>query len=89
MKRPIPTAFDAPGTFAAETLIDIVQRAVACLQDAGAERISDITLTLTVVDRHGAPCPLCLDGCGVGFGVTRYDLGKRRLCLLRGLYLRP
>jgi len=54
--------FTTKGTFQSETLIDIVQRAVACLQDAGAERVSGVSLYVTVVDRHGVPCPLCLDG---------------------------
>jgi hypothetical protein len=54
--------FKTRGTFETEALIDIAQRAVACLQDAGAERVASVSVYLTVVDRHGAPCPLCLDG---------------------------
>lgn len=54
--------FTTKGTFQSETLIDIAQRAVACLQDAGAERVAGVSVYLTVVDKHGAPCPLCLNG---------------------------
>lgn len=52
--------FKTQGTFNSETLIDIAQRAVACLQDAGAERVAGVSLYVTVVDKHGAPCPLLL-----------------------------
>ena len=54
--------FTTRGTFATEALIPIAERAVACLQDAGAERVAGVSVYLTVVDRHGAPCPLSLDG---------------------------
>lgn len=54
--------FKAHGTFQSETLIDITQRAVACLQDAGVERVAGVSVTVTVVDKHGAVCPLVLDG---------------------------
>lgn len=54
--------FTTRGTFTTEALIEIAQRAVACLQDAGAERVAGVSVYLTVVDKHGAPCPLCLDG---------------------------
>ncbi|MBU2580377.1 MAG: hypothetical protein KJ622_01475 [Alphaproteobacteria bacterium] len=52
--------FKTQGTFNSETLVDIAQRAVACLQDAGAERVAGVSVYLTVVDKHGAPCPLLL-----------------------------
>lgn len=52
--------FKAKGTFNSETLIDIAQRAVACLQDAGAERVAGVSLYVTVVDKHGVPCPLLI-----------------------------
>lgn len=54
--------FKTRGTFSPETLIDIAQRASACLQDAGVDRVTGVSLYLTVVDKHGIPCPLCLDG---------------------------
>jgi len=54
--------FKARGTFETEALIEIAQRAVACLQDAGAERLAGVSVYLTVVDKHGVPCRLYLNG---------------------------
>jgi hypothetical protein len=54
--------FRSPGTFETETLIDIAQRTVAALQDAGVERVAGVNLYLTIVDKRGLPCPLCRDG---------------------------
>lgn len=54
--------FKTRGIVETEALIEIAQRAVACLQDAGAERVAGVSVYLTVVDTQGAACPLCLDG---------------------------
>ncbi|MEO0722780.1 MAG: hypothetical protein AAFY43_11610 [Pseudomonadota bacterium] len=43
----------------------MAQRLVAQLQDAGVERVVDVNVYLSVVDRHGAQRHLLLDGAEV------------------------
>ena len=93
--------FKANGTFNSETLVDIAQRAVACLQDAGADRVTGVSVYLTVVDKHGAPCPLMLgdemaesidlDVADLGLKVPRAQLkvGKPALQPNRGRFSQP
>ncbi len=54
--------FHTTGTFKTETLIDIAMRLVARLQDAGVVGVGGVAVTLTPLDKKGAPCPLLLDG---------------------------
>jgi len=54
--------FRTRGTFQTETVIDLAQRLVAQLQDAGVERVVDVNVYLSVVDRQGAQRHLLLDG---------------------------
>jgi hypothetical protein len=57
--------FHTAGTFETEALIDIAMRLVARLQDADVAGIGGISVTLTPLDKKGAPCPLLLDGAAI------------------------
>jgi hypothetical protein len=57
--------FHTAGTFETEALIDIAMRLVARLQDAHVPGIGGISVTLTPLDKKGAPCPLLLDGAAI------------------------
>jgi len=50
------------GEFKTETIVDIAQRIMAQLQDAGVERVSGLNVYLSIVDKHGAQRDLELDG---------------------------
>ncbi len=53
--------FRASATFPTEALIDLTQRVVAQLQDLGVERVGQVSLYLSLLDRNGAPIAIELD----------------------------
>ena len=54
--------FKAMGIFETETLIDVVQRLVAQLQDANVQRVTGVNVYLSVIDKAGAKRTLTLGG---------------------------
>jgi hypothetical protein len=79
--------FHTAGTFETEALIDIAMRLVARLQDADVAGIGGISVTLTPLDKKGAPCPLLLDGAAIdGIEIDCHDFARPEAapCLMLG-----
>ncbi|MBI1384702.1 MAG: hypothetical protein GC150_07320 [Rhizobiales bacterium] len=54
--------FKIPGEFETETLLDLSQRIMAVLQDAGVERVAQLNVYLSIVGRDGLQRELERDG---------------------------